>query len=379
MNEELRQKAVKQFEKLNLQYNQELQQTVALAAKLCQTPISLITLVDKDTQWIKVKKGLKIDRVPKELAFCTHVIKRKSLLIINDTRQNSCFSEHPFVTGDPNVRFYAGAPLITHDGHCIGTLCVLDYKPGTLTSQQKLIFRILAKHAIDVMELKLSLDQLDKSLASLKQVRAYKAADEIKLRSMFQSLTDAYFLFGTDGEIIDFNRAAYDFIKYTYDERLTYGRTMADFLTLPYRETFAINYRNALSGTGVYLETLADYGSKGKVWWDCVFTPVRNDRDEIIGVSYVARNINERKLIEEQIMEKNRLLLKVAEIQSHDYRGPVATILGLMSIIKEDNYVASKEYLLMLETAVKKLDEKIHEVVAIVSNPILSSKQAMLD
>jgi len=222
------------------------------------------------------------------------------------------------------------------------------------------------------MELKLSLDQLDKSLTSLKQVRDYKADDEIKLRSMFESLTDAYFLFGKAGEIKDFNRAAYEFVKDTYDVRLTYGRTMTDFLTLPYRETFSLNYRKALRGTGAHLEKLADYGLKGKVWWDCVFTPVRNDHDEIIGVSYVTRNISDRKLIEGQIIEKNRLLLKVAEIQSHDYRGPVATILGLMNLIKEDSYVASKEYLVMLEKAIKKLDEKIHDVMNIVNDPIVS-------
>lgn len=378
MNEELRQKVVKQFEKLSLQYNRELQETVSFTAKLCQTPISLITLLDKDTQWIKVKKGLNIDRIPRELSFCTHVIERKSLLIINDTHKDACFNKHPFVIGDPLVRFYAGAPLITYNGHCVGTLCVMDYKPHVLTSQQKLIFKILAKHTISFMELKLRLEQLDKSLTNLKQIRDYKAGDEIKLRSMFESLTDSYFLFGKAGEIIDFNRAAYDFVKDTYDVRLTYGRSMTDFLTLSYRETFSVNYRKALSGAGAHLERLADYGSKGKVWWDSVFTPVRNDTGEIVGVSHVARNINDRKLIEKQIIEKNRLLLKVAEIQSHDYRGPVATILGLMNLIKEDDYVASKEYLVMLNTAVEKLDEKIHEVVNIVDGPIVSKRKTRL-
>jgi PAS domain S-box-containing protein len=371
MNEALRQKVAKQFEKLNLQYNRELQETVSFAAKLCQTPVSLITLLDKDTQWIKVKKGLNIDRIPRELSFCTNVIKRRSLFIINDTHKETRFSDHPFVIGDPKVRFYAGVPLITHDGHCVGTLCVMDYKPRVLTGQQKLIFKILAKHAISVMELKLSHEQLDNSLTNLKQIRDHKAGDEIKLRSMFESLTDAYFLFGKAGEIIDFNRAAYDFVKDTYDVRLTYGRTMADFLTVSYRETFSVNYRKSLNGAGAHLERLADYGSKGTVWWDCVFTPVRNDNGEIVGVSYVARNINDRKLIEENIIEKNRLLLKVAEIQSHDYRGPVATILGLMGLIKADDYVASKEYLIMLEMAVKNLDEKIHNVMDIVNDPVV--------
>jgi len=115
------------------------------------------------------------------------------------------------------------------------------------------------------------------------------------------------------------------------------------------------------------LERLADYGPKGSIWWDCVFEPVKNEQGEIIGVSYVSRNINDRKFDEEKIKEQNRLLTRVAEIQSHDYRGPVASILGLMNLIEEDDYNASKEYLVMLQGAVKKLDEKIKEVVIVAS------------
>jgi len=370
----LRQNVVKQFERLNLQHNHELRQTVSFAAKLCQAPISLITLLDKDTQWIKVKKGLEMDsdHVPRELSFCTKLINRKNLLIIDDTQLNKRFNAHPSVTAAPRIRFYAGAPLITQDGHCIGTLCVMDYKPHTLTGQQKLMFKILSKHAISVMELKLSLDQLDKSLTSLKQIREYKTGNEIKLRSMFESLTDSYFLLGEEGEIIDFNRAAYSFVKDKYDERLSYGRKMIDFLTPAYQATFRLHYSRALKGTGTQLERLADYGSKGTIWWDCVFEPVRNDNGDVIGVTYVIRNINESKLHEKMIIDQNHLLTRIAQIQSHDYRGPVATILGLMNLIREDNYVASREYLIMLNEATEKLDEKIHKVVDIVSELQLS-------
>jgi len=220
----------------------------------------------------------------------------------------------------------------------------------------------------DFTELKLSLDQLDKSMGDLKQIRQYKVDNEVKLRSMFESLSDAYFLFGKEAEIIDFNKAAYDFVKDKYDEGLTCGRAMADFLTPEYQETFNIRYQDALNGVYSHVERLGDYGPKGTIWWDCAFEPVRNDIGEIIGVSYVSRNINDRKLYQEKILEQNRLLSRVAEIQSHDYRGPVATILGLMNLIRDDGYVASKEYLMMLDSAVKQLDGKIHEVVNIVSD-----------
>ena len=369
MDEQLRQNVVKQFERLNLQHNPELRQVVSFAANLCQTPISLITLIDKNTQWIKVKKGINrnIDRMPRELSFCTQFIKRKNLLIIDDTQLDKRFNTHPSVTAAPRIRFYAGAPLITQDGHCIGSLCVMDYKPHTLTAQEKLMFKILSKHAISVMELKLSLDQLDKSLTSLKQMREHKAGNEIKLRSMFESLTDSYFLLGEEGEIIDFNRAAYSFVKNKYDEPLSNGRKMIDFLTPAFHAAFALHYSRALKGTSMQLERLADYGRKGTIWWNCVFEPVRNDNGDIIGVTYVIRNINDSKLHEKTIIDQNHLLTRIAQIQSHDYRGPVASILGLMNLIKEDDYVASREELIMLNEATERLDEKIHEVVDMVS------------
>ena len=369
MRKELRQNVVKQFERLNLQHNADLQQTVSFAAKLCGAPISLITLLDKDTQRIQVKKGpgFNTEDLGWELSFGINVVKRKSLLIIDDMQRKS-FDTHSGGINTSRVRFYAGAPLITQDDHCIGTLCVMDYKPHTLSGEQKFMFKILSKHAISVMELKLSLEQLNKSLTSLKQIREYKTSDEVKLRSMFESLTDSYFLLGQEGEIIDFNRSAYRFVEDKYDEPLSYGRKMIDFLTPSFHAAFMLHYSRALRGTSMQLERLADYGCKGKIWWDCVFEPVRTDNGDIIGVTYVIRNINDSKLHEKMILDQNHLLTRIAEIQSHDYRGPVATILGLMNLIKEDDYMASREYLIMLKDATEKLDEKIHEVVDIVSD-----------
>jgi len=240
---------------------------------------------------------------------------------------------------------------------------------GRITGEEVYAIAILIAEQLtgDFTELKLILEQLDKSMGDLKKIREYKTDNEVKLRSMFESLADAYFLFGKDAEIIDFNKAAYDFVKDKYGEGLTCGRSMTDFLMPDYRKTFHAHYRKALGGAYTHLERLGDYGQKGTIWWDCVFEPVRNDNGEIIGVSYVSRNINDRKLNEERILEQNRSLSRVAEIQSHDYRGPVATILGLMALIRGDDYVASKEYLMMLNTAVEQLDEKIHDVVNIVN------------
>ncbi len=375
-DEDRRVSVVKQFEKLDLEFNKELQNTVAYASKLCNAPYSSITLIDKDTQWIKVKKGINFDQTPRELAFCNQTIKGKQPLVIPDTKMDKRFSDHPHVTGKLKIRFYAGAPLITDEGHRIGTLCVMDHKPHILTIQQKLILKILSKHAITIMEMKLNINRLDRSFVDIKRLRESNSKNEITLRSMFESLTDAYFLFGPKGEVIDFNRAAYDFINDKYNIQLSYGCPMSDFLVETYKSTFNFNFKKALAGEKMQLERLADYGSKGKIWWDCVFEPVRNNLGVITGISYIARDITEKKLNIEMIIERNDLLSRIAEIQSHDYRGPVATILGLMSLIKDDNYVASKEYLMMMNETVMLLDEKIKEVISISDDLKFSPFQA---
>lgn len=376
MNKEQRLKVVKQFEKLNLEYDRELRHTVSFAAKICNSPIAMITLLDEETQWIKVKKGVTIEQIPGDISFCRHAIKHNHLFIINDTHQDERFCNHPNVTGGLKTRFYAAAPLTTREGHRVGTLCVMDIQPHELSDQQKLTLKILAKHAIGVMELKLTLDQLDKTFTDLQQVKENKSRNDIRLRSMFESLTDSYFLLGKHGEIIDFNRTAFDFVNAKYTKKLAYGCKMSDFLPPDFSADFNLHYSHAMKGEKTELEQQANYGTMGTIWWDCAFEPVRNDKDEIIGVSYVARNITERKASEEKIMVQNKLLSKIAQIQSHDYRGPVASILGLMNLIELEDYVAPKEYLLMMQTAVKNLDEKIHDVINIVNDPLLSIHSA---
>jgi PAS domain S-box-containing protein len=369
--EKLRVEVVKQFKKLDLGIDKELQKIVSQAALVCDVPVSAITLLDEDTQYLKVKLGLAIDETDKDLSFCIHTIKSDQLLIVSDMEQDKRFYDHPFVIDGPKLKFYAGAPLLTSEGFALGTLCVLDFKPQVLNEEQKLILTVLSKHVVSIMELKLSISKLDINFLELQNERQHRISNEIKLRSMFESFSDAYYLWGKNGEIIDFNRAAFEVIKEKHGKELAYGDVIMDFYS-PYTFQFIRDYNKALKGERIQNERLADYGGKGIVWWECVFEPIYNAEQVIIGVSYVTRDITERKLNMVKINEQNGLLAQIAEIQSHDYRGPVASIIGLMNLISDDNYVASKEYLMMLESSVNQLDGKIREVVNLVNDPKLN-------
>jgi K+-sensing histidine kinase KdpD len=214
--------------KINYDIHKEFEDIVALAAEICDTPMALITLLDNDTDHFIAKIGVESNSSPRSTSFCQYGIEQDEVMIVNDTLLDDRFANNPHVKRS-GVRFYAGANLQVNNGHKVGSLCVLDRKPRTLTSTQIKTLNILSRQATVLMELELS------------------------QKLMKEHQTD--------------------------------------------------------------------------------------------------------------IENQNKILMNIAKVHSHDFRGPVASLLGLMHIISEDNYNASKEYLLLMENAIKELDEKIHLIV----------------
>ncbi len=130
----------------------ELDELAEIASLVCDVPISLITIVDQDRQWFKANKGLNVNQTARKDSFCQHALHSpEELLIVNDSHLDARFKDNILVTSDPNIRFYAGAPLVTPGGNTLGTLCVIDRKPRVITANQKSILRYLAKKALDYL------------------------------------------------------------------------------------------------------------------------------------------------------------------------------------------------------------------------------------
>ena len=160
--EEQRLKALAEYRILGTEPESCYDDITQIAAKTCNVPISLMTLVDRDRQWFKSKIGLEINETRRDWSFCTHAIKENSPLIINDALQDSRFINNPLVNGEPKIRFYAGFPLRNSEGNKLGTLCVIDRKPGNLTTKQLNVMELLSKQIVAFLDLrKRSLNLLD--------------------------------------------------------------------------------------------------------------------------------------------------------------------------------------------------------------------------
>ena len=154
MSEEQRLAALQAYAILDTSAEDAFDDLAKLAARICETPIALVSLVDRDRQWFKACVGLDTRETPRAVAFCAHVIEHAEPLIVHDAREDARFRDNALVTGSPRIRFYAGFPLIDGDGAALGTLCVIDTVPRALNDLQMSTLRVLAHQVVAQLRLR---------------------------------------------------------------------------------------------------------------------------------------------------------------------------------------------------------------------------------
>jgi signal transduction histidine kinase len=171
-NEQERLAALRRYGILDTGAEADFDAITTLLSTICDTPIALISLVDKERQWFKSRVGLDAAETHRDLAFCAHAILQRDVMMVPDATLDQRFADNPLVLEDPKIRFYAGAPLITPDNQAIGTLCAIDMRPRTLNPNQMLALQTLSTHVVNLLELRLKLEETRQLHQALEKVTA---------------------------------------------------------------------------------------------------------------------------------------------------------------------------------------------------------------
>jgi anti-sigma regulatory factor (Ser/Thr protein kinase) len=182
-DEAARLSALRRYRILDTEPEKAFDDLTLLASQVCGTPVALISLIDADRQWFKARVGITATETSRDIAFCNHAIRQRELFVVRDARADERFRDNPLVLAPPNVRFYAGAPLVTPDGHALGTLCVVDRVPRDLSADEQAALEALKRQAEAQLELRRNLLELRQALEERDRAEAQRERLLGELRS----------------------------------------------------------------------------------------------------------------------------------------------------------------------------------------------------
>jgi GAF domain-containing protein len=182
-NEETRLATLEKYAILDTDPELAFDDLTLLASFVCKTPIALISLIDEKRQWFKSRVGISISETSRDVAFCSDAIMQSDIFVVPDAMEDERFRNNPLVTSEPYIRFYAGAPLITEDGHALGTLCVIDQKPRELEAGEREALQALSRLVLAQLEFRRNLMLLKEALNDRTKDEHERQAECQKLQS----------------------------------------------------------------------------------------------------------------------------------------------------------------------------------------------------
>jgi len=288
-----------------------------LVARILNVPIALVSLIDTDRQWFKSRVGLDVTETPREMAFCAHAIMQSEPMIVSDATQDVRFKENPLVTGNPNIRFYAGVPLRSTAGMAIGTLCAIDSTPRILSDDETNILIDLAALVSKEVQLRetvsLSRDQVSRSTRAIEAVEA-------RFQTVFERAGVGIALVAPDGRWISVNDELCQTVGYKQEELL--NLTFQD-ITHPddlNTDLFLLQQLIENKIDRYQLEKRYINKSGDTVWIHLVVTKQMNKAGKLEYFVSIIKDIQARKEAEASLAELRKTLEERVESRTRDLR-----------------------------------------------------------
>ncbi len=283
INEQHRLEILRQYNLLDTQTEQALDELATLAAHICQVPISLISLIDENRQWFKSKIGISVSETPRDISFCAHAINEPDIFIVSDATKDERFSDNPLVVSEPHIRFYAGVPLVTKEDHALGTLCIIDRIPRQLNPFQQEALRILARQVMTQLELRHKSHELGKS--------------ERFLRTIIDSEPECVKVLGSDGTLQMMNPAGLAMIEADSFAQVA-GQCLYSLVVPEHRARFVTLTDRVFNGESGLVE-FKIVGLKGTPrWLETRSAPLLDEHGQVSALLGITRDITARKQAE---------------------------------------------------------------------------------
>lgn len=336
-DEDMRVATLRQYQILDTPPESQFDDIARLAARICNTPMAAVSLIDEKRQWFKAKVGMSLDELPRDWAFCSVTLQSRDLFVVPDLSRDKRFAGDPLVTAAPKFRFYAGVPLITGDGFTLGTLSVFDCVPRALSDEQGDALHILGRQVVAQLELRKSLKTLERLIrerdqseerlrasyrdlearvaertaelnlanASLKAEVTNRAREAGFSQELIDSLPGIFYVIDADGRFVRWNKNLEKIIGYTPDEvrrahPLDFMGTASERAML--QERISMVFTQGCANAEVHLVT-----KRGRQI-PYYLTGVKVRLEGHACISGMGIDITERRQVEETLRLRNRAL-----------------------------------------------------------------------
>ena len=330
LNERSRIKELHSYQVLDTPAEKAYDDIIELASEICETPIALVTLVDSDRQWFKSKIGIEAEELPRASAFCSHaILEPDELFLVENAETDVRFTDNPLVTGEPNIRFYAGAPLVTESGEALGTLCVIDREPRKLSEKQKLSLRVLARQVVTQLQLRRTIAQMLEVETRQKEIETALRESEERFKAFMNNSPTIAYMKDEKGCFVYVNRLLEE--MFGVKEAWIIGKTDFDIISEEAANGVRINDERVMSEWKPMqlLEEAATPDGSASHWLSLKFPFINAKGEKFLGgvsIDITARTIAEEKLNESEKRFRHLFELSPGYITVHTLDGILTSV-----------------------------------------------------